>query len=75
MLPALVEEETGLVVTKEPEVVAGSNFTVPDFAMAEGFEGFLPFGAFSSFELSGFAGLYLYSMKSESLSQMATCCR
>ena len=64
MLPASV-----VVVTREPEV-AGSNLAVGDFAMVDSFEGFL------LFRPMGFAGLdsSLYSMKSGSLSQTATCC-
>lgn len=66
----LVIEDT--VESKEPEAeVAGSDLTVPfvrDFAVVEDF--LVLFGAF--FSLASSAGLYLYSMKSGSLSQTKT---
>lgn len=77
-LPASVAVDIALklVVADEPEV-GYSNLTVPlilrDFSVMEGFEpeGFLLLEAFFS---SGVSGLYLYSMKSGSLSQTATFC-
>jgi hypothetical protein len=56
---------------KEPEV-EDSALTIPfvgDFAVVEGF---LFFGAFFPLRSSGVAVLYLYSMKSGSLSQTKT---
>ena len=74
MLSALILVVEDTVETTELKVV-GSNLTVllvQDFAMVDGLKNLLLSTAFFSLGPSGIAGLFLYFMKSGSLSQTKT---